>query len=241
MSESLILSSTVRSNEKLTDVSDLNAVEKEPAILPKPVVYARSLMIKPLIYNVDELSHTNTSHNSSSIAIKDITIEYIDDLMGIQGNLRMDSNIYSYSYLVTYVSIGIPTKRYEWFLKEAERLTKYNIKRNSSFDNGDTTWVVAAMMTKPKVPSCYLYSKDSNDIQSVGSLYDVMMKFKSNLTGVGHFYVSVYQSRGIKAYYLKFTLNDFQLIGKSDKTKPTIPFLKMEPPSSIADTLLNNK
>lgn len=63
----------------------------------------------------------------------------------------------------------------------------------------------------------YVYSKKSDNIEEKGYLKDAFKKLKSNVTGVGHFNVSVMKSTIDNSYFLKFTLTKFQLVNTTQK------------------------
>lgn len=170
-------------------------------------------------------------------SLEDIIIEYMPHLIGKQETFFFAKTLYQYAYLDTYISLGIPTERYNWFLKEAERLTGKFLKRNSLFESDDYTWVIAELDQTRSVECC-VYSSDSDSLIRAGYLRDQMLNLKSNVIGVGHFNVSVYRSRDLSIFYLKFTLSKFQFVNKTEKPTLSVPFSTAEPPTDMMKKLL---
>lgn len=224
-----LLPRLVNNKEKL--VQGAAKLEKK-YFLPKQVMYqkARSILLKHL-----SLASKGAS-DDYDFALEDIIIEYMPHLIGKKETFFYAKTVYSYTYLDTYVSLCIPRKRYDWFIKEAERLTGRVIRRNSLFETNEYTWIIAEIDQSRSV-ECYVYAADSNDIKCVGHLPQKLTALKSDVTGVGHFNVSAYQSRDLSISYLKFTLNRFQLVDKSDKPKTSMPFVKIQPSAEVMKLL----
>lgn len=214
------LISTTIGGEK---VSLIACKPKEPA-MPEPVYIKLSTLVTYLA-----LAFEKEPQETYDFYLDNIILEYKE--------MSMRSYFYRYSwinyrYYDDHISLGLPTQRYNWFLKQVEQVIAHKVSRNSLNQNNAHTWVIA---DSSSLVECFTYSKSSDQLEPAGSLDKVMCRLKSNVVGVGHFRISVVQSEVDQKYFLKFRLTKFQLKDTTNvsSTISLEVINKTEPPAEL--------
>lgn len=167
--------------------------------------------------------------------LDDIIVEF-KDIIGKPQPFQQGGLTYTYRYLDDYACVGIPTRVYNWLLKEAEQATNHSLDRNSLTKTGGYTWLTAEMSTEPVV-ECHAYSEEKDSLVFLRSLKGVMSILRSNIVGVGHFNISVALPENSKRHILKLQLKKFQLIDKTTSSSTVEVFNKIQPSDDVLKQL----
>lgn len=192
--------------------------------IPKPIYMDLSSPCMQLSFAFEK-----DARETYDFYFKNVIIEYVKDYS--QKSYVYANYAHSYQYFDTYVSVGIPTERYNWFLKQAEKLTSLEISRNSLNETNGYTWVAAESNINVE---CCIYSRKYDQLVLTGYLYGTLQILESNVVGTSLFHISIVKSTIDQKYFLKFEIKKFQLIDKTDISstiKETVD--KTEPPEEL--------
>lgn len=92
-----------------------------------------------------------------TFALNYVIVEHQTDLVGKEESTIINDVTYCYTYLQTYVILGIPTERYNWFYRQAQEITGRTIECNSLATCDGYTWIVAE--TYSNIIGCYIHDK----------------------------------------------------------------------------------
>lgn len=181
---------------------------------------------------------------SSEFLLEDTIIEYRSNL-GKEEIYTESWREHKYNYLKDYVSVGIPTARYEWIFKEADKqgddgkMVDFITTQSDGY-----TWVYAEI-NPDQTLNCTMYVEEADNLEIVGTLFDKMQTLKSNIIGVGKFQVAVVyeyiEQEDEKHYFLKFVLKEFQITNRTEITSQVKSFVDVQPPEDLVKALRSTK
>lgn len=225
-----LLAETVGDNEP-----SFNVHTHEDYWLPAPV----RLQISTTIHYLTIAFEKNVNEIYEFV-VDDTIVEYQPELIGIKKTHLHGGTTYNYTNFDDYVSVGIPTERYNWILAEAAKATELKIDNNSLKQSGGYTWITALIHSDPAV-DCYIYLQETENLAFIGTLRDKVLALKSSLIGVGHFSrVAVLKTHDNK-HILMFRLDKFQLKDKTEKSSKLKVISPVEPPTDIMTSLAISK
>lgn len=189
---------------------------------------------------VEDMSirRTPSFSESTDILFEGVIVEYLS-CAGEEQSFHWDSTKFTETYLKTYVSVGIPTPRYNWLLKQVARLTNKPVNCSVSFRSSDYTWIPVHPPPNTTIDeniTCYVYRSNLADSTPLGSLYDVVTLLKSNIIGFGQFTVCV--SEDLQGNIsITFMLTGFQMTNITTLRSYPKPCIASPPPKALMNTL----
>lgn len=114
---------------------------------------------------------------STTFLFKGVIVEYRPSAGQVRVRGRGE-NKFDSAYLVSYVTIGIPAKRFNW-LKEEMKHSRQNISYSNFIENQGYYWVTAKMNNAGV--SIDMYDEDQKAVMNYGSACDVMSGLQTNL------------------------------------------------------------